>query len=157
MWALGAGILKKWPFFGVKKIPLPPRPHTSDRTFDLHPNNHFNIEKQNCQISFLKNNWKFWMPASSKCIRYKWTHCSEHQVYQVVIREFWEYQVAVVNCLLIRNAYWWEYIIEVVVANYRMSWTTKDWSQNCIIDQKSKSVIENYLSIKHMITSKNRK
>ena len=32
-----------------------PRPHTSDKTFILHPNYHFDIEKQDCQISFLKN------------------------------------------------------------------------------------------------------
>jgi hypothetical protein len=52
-----------------------PCPHTNNKTFILHPYNHFDIEKQNCQISFLKNNWKFWMPASSKCNRYTQCWC----------------------------------------------------------------------------------
>ena len=38
-------------------IPAPrPHTHTSDRTFILPPKFHFDIEQQNCQISFLKNN-----------------------------------------------------------------------------------------------------
>ena len=62
----GKGIFftpKMGQFFNISA----PRPHTSDKTFILHPNYHFDIEKQNCQISFSKNKWKFWIsPASSK-------------------------------------------------------------------------------------------
>ena len=47
--------IEKMTHFGVKKIPVPPCSHKSDRTFILHRNYHFDIEKQNCQISFLKN------------------------------------------------------------------------------------------------------